>query len=72
MLNGRFHRSRPAILNLEQIAPIAADPKQLLVVDIPTDLLLACTWAAVGLVVSMSMAIAFPMADPYARLLALG
>ena len=71
MLNGIFRRSRPAVLSLEQVVP---EPGlgQLFVVNVPTDLLFACTWAAVGLIASISLAVAFPLADPLGTLLAFG
>lgn len=72
MLTGMFRRSRPAVLTVERIVPVSTGLGQLVTVDVPTDLLLACAWSAVGLAASMALAVAFPLADPVATLAALG
>lgn len=72
MWSGAFNRMRAVALKPEQVVPDAAALGRLFVVGVPTDLLLVCAWTAAGLAVSMSLAVAFPLADPLATLLALG
>lgn len=72
MWSGALNRTRAAALSPEQIRPGAATLGRVFVVNVPTDLLFACAWAAVGIAIAMSLAVAFPLADPAATLLALG
>lgn len=72
MLTEMFRRTRPAILTVERIVPDSTNLSRLFTVEVPTDLLLASAWAAVGLTASMALAVAFPLTDPLATLIALG
>ena len=72
MSSGVFRRARSAALHPEPILPDAAAIRQLGIVGVPTNLLLVCAWAAVGIVVSTALTALSPPAEPLVALLAFG